>query len=119
MVLTRIKQFIDNKKIAVSAFERSIGMANASFGKSLKNGGTIGADKLENILRVYPEVSAEWLLRGEGEMIKQNVRSESEVIAQLLDKITELARENGQLRELLRKGGSAENAGCSSVADVG
>ena len=41
MILDRIKQFIDFKGIAVSAFERSIGMSNASFGKSLKNGGPI------------------------------------------------------------------------------
>lgn len=71
MTLQRIKQFIDYKRIAVSAFEKSIGMANASFGKSLKNGGSIGVDKLENILNTYPELSAEWLLRGVGEMLIQ------------------------------------------------
>lgn len=47
MILERIKQFIDYKGMAIAAFERSIGMANASFGKSLKNGGAIGSDKLE------------------------------------------------------------------------
>ena len=41
MILDRIKQFIDSEGIAVSAFEKSIGMSNASFGKSLRNGGAI------------------------------------------------------------------------------
>lgn len=69
MILDRIKQFIDFKGIAVSAFERSIGMSNASFGKSLKNGGAIGTDKLENFLKTYPEVSPTWLLTGKGNML--------------------------------------------------
>lgn len=69
--LERIKQFIDCKGLSVSAFEKSVGMSNASFGKSLKNKGAIGTDKLENILKVYPELSATWLLTGRGDMLKQ------------------------------------------------
>lgn len=46
-------------------------MSNASFGKSLKNKGAIGTDKLENILRTYPELSPAWLLTGRGEMLLQ------------------------------------------------
>ena len=70
MILERLKEYIDSKGISVSAFEKSIGMSNASFGKSLKNKGAIGTDKLENILIVYPDLSPDWLLTGRGEMIK-------------------------------------------------
>lgn len=69
MILKRLKEYIDFKKISVSMFERSIGMSNASFGKSLKSGGSIGVDKLENILRIYPDINLDWLLKGEGQMI--------------------------------------------------
>lgn len=69
MILERLKQYMDYKGITVAAFERSIGMANASFGKSLKKGGAIGTDKLENILTIYPDISPLWLLRGVGEML--------------------------------------------------
>lgn len=71
MILKRIKEYIDYKGINISAFERSIGMGNASFGKSLKRNGAIGTDKLEKILNIYSDISSEWLLRGTGEMIKQ------------------------------------------------
>ena len=70
MILERIKQYIDYKSISVAAFEKSIGMSNASFGKCLKKGGAIGTDKLENILSVYPDISPDWLLIGKGNMLK-------------------------------------------------
>lgn len=84
MILNRLKQFIDFKGISVSAFEHSIGMSNASFGKSLKNNGTIGADKLERILNVYPEISPTWLLTGEGNMFIGNVSQSQNGVANVL-----------------------------------
>lgn len=69
MILKRIKQYIDFKGVTVAAFERSIGMSNASFGKSLKNGGTIGADKLEKLLNIYTDINPSWLLTGVGPML--------------------------------------------------
>lgn len=69
MIMERLKMFIDSQGITIKAFERSIGMSNASFGKSLKNGGNIGSDKVENILQVYPQLNPSWLLTGEGSMI--------------------------------------------------
>ena len=73
MILERIKEYIDCKGITIAAFERSIGMSNASFGKSLKNRGAIGSDKIENILSVYTDLSSEWLLTGIGNMLKSDL----------------------------------------------
>lgn len=69
MVLDRLKEYIDIKGISIAAFERSIGMSNASFGKSLKQGKGIGSDKLEKILSIYPDLNPAWLLTGEGEIL--------------------------------------------------
>jgi len=108
MILERIKQYIDLKGISVSAFERSIGMSNASFGKSLKNGGAIGSDKLENILKTYPDISPSWLMTGVGEMLiseesinnpKQPQGNDERYIMHLMDKITSQAEEIGRLKE--------------------
>lgn len=75
MVLKRLKEFIDANNLSIAAFEKSIGMSNASFGKSLKNNGAIGSDKLENILRVYPDINPDWLLTGRGSMLKSEGKS--------------------------------------------
>lgn len=71
MILDRIKLYIDTKGISIAAFEKSVGMSNASFSKSLKNNGAIGTDKLENIISVYSDISPEWLLTGQGDMLKE------------------------------------------------
>ena len=72
MILERIKAYMDVKGIKIAPFEKSIGMSNASFGKSLKNNGSIGTDKLENILSIYSDINPVWLLTGEGSMLKTN-----------------------------------------------
>lgn len=68
--LKRIKEYIDFKGIRISTFEKSIGISNGSFGGQLKKNKTIGVDKLESILRLYPDLSAEWVLTGNGTMLK-------------------------------------------------
>lgn len=77
MILERIKEYIDKKGISIAAFERSIGMSNASFGKSLKNGKAIGTDKLENILKIYSDINPNWLLTGEGSMLRNEGKPEA------------------------------------------
>lgn len=142
MILERIKQFMDYKGISTAAFERSIGMANASFGKSLKKGGAIGTDKLEKILSTYPEISPVWLMTGRGEMLadKDTIPTKQqpfiaderlvtqgvtpELIMELLNRITEQAAEIGRLQEQIRqmtieKEKRVSDAPISGTANVG
>lgn len=49
------------------AFEKECGLANGSY-SSIRDG--VGADKLNKILLRYPQVSADWLIGGTGEMMK-------------------------------------------------
>lgn len=49
------------------AFEKECGLANGSYA-SIRDG--VGADKLNKILLRYPQISADWLISGNGEMMK-------------------------------------------------
>lgn len=68
-IVERLKEFIDFKHISISAFEKSVGLGNATFSKTLKVGGAIGTDKLEKILNVYPDINVDWLISGDGDML--------------------------------------------------
>jgi hypothetical protein len=77
--LKRIKQYIDYKGITNQKFEKEVGFSNGAFSSQLKKNKTIGVDKLENILTSYTEINPEWLLTGEGAMLKKNKESKEHI----------------------------------------
>ncbi len=68
--LQRLKIFIEFKEFNISRFEKFVGFSNGSLASQMKNNKTIGVDKIEKILKNFPDLSSDWLLKGEGEMLK-------------------------------------------------
>lgn len=98
-ILLRIHQFAESQGLSIREMERSIGATNGVISGAIKNNREIGSDKIENLLQVYEALSAEWLLRGEGEMLKQNLAPQNDTVAQLIAKIAEQAMEIQRLQE--------------------
>ncbi len=65
----RISEFISTIKTNNFAFEKKCGLSRGYLNAIKED---VGSSKLELILRAYPELSAEWLLLGEGPMLKKN-----------------------------------------------
>lgn len=65
----RFKTYLDSKKIKNAQAERDCGLSNGLIKAALSAGSSFGSDKLEKILNTYPDLSAEWLLRGTGSML--------------------------------------------------
>lgn len=63
----RLMSFILFMGISKSRFEQQCGLSNGYI-NSIKKG--IGTEKLQDILRAFPQLNREWLLYGEGEMLK-------------------------------------------------
>jgi len=63
----RIKEFLDYKGITKYKFCNDLGFSN----KFLDNSSNMGTDKACKILHHYPEVNSEWLLTGNGPMLKE------------------------------------------------
>ena len=70
----RIFAFISTIKTNNFAFEKKCGLSRGYLG-AIKS--DIGSTKLEQILRAYPELSATWLVLGEGPMFKKDISSEA------------------------------------------
>lgn len=65
----RILSFIEEKGIKKSDFYEASGIQSSNFkGKNLHS--QPGGEMLAKILTLYPELSADWLLTGEGSMLK-------------------------------------------------
>lgn len=66
----RMKMYLEYRKIPVSRAEKACGFGNATLVSAFKNpSASLGSEKLEIFLSTYQDLSAEWLLRGEGNMI--------------------------------------------------
>ena len=67
--LERLKAYFEAQGIATGTAEKACGFGNATLRNAFESGKGIGSDKLEKILSIYPNLSADWLLRGVGHMI--------------------------------------------------
>ena len=68
-VKERLKTFIKHNNITTKAFETSIAASNGYVNSITKS---IGLDKLEKIIEIYPNLNLTWLLTGDGNMLKLN-----------------------------------------------
>lgn len=64
----RMREYLDYKGITKYKFCNDMGFSN----KFLDNSSNMGTDKACKILHQYPEINSEWLLTGNGSMIKEN-----------------------------------------------
>lgn len=63
----RVKKYLSDKGLSKSEFYQAAGLSNGFLDKT----NNIGSDKIEKILKAYPDLNVMWLITGEGEMILQ------------------------------------------------
>lgn len=71
-VAQRIKLILNDKQISIAAFAKMIGMLQVTCNRQIRGDQAVSLAIIEGFLHVFPDISAEWLLRGEGEMCKSN-----------------------------------------------
>lgn len=69
-VKQRLESFLEFKKISKSEFGRLIGVSSAYITSMRKS---IQPDKVKSIAFNFPELNINWLLTGNGEMLKENI----------------------------------------------
>lgn len=70
-VKERLMKFIKFKGIRTVEFERRCGLSNG-YVSSMRKG--LGEAKLNNVLKQFPELNREWLIYGEGEMLRPDAK---------------------------------------------
>lgn len=118
---SRILQFANSQQVTREFFFKDLGINYANFrGNNLNS--AVGSDFLERLLSKYSYLSAEWLLRGKGEMLlttspnveitqnntfgnnhstAESSKDESALINELRERITELKADKERLFALL------------------
>lgn len=130
-VTQRVMEFLESIHLTVNGLSRVINIGQPTLSKQMKEGGCgVSLTTVVLLLESYPDLSAEWLLRGEGDMKKgeewkvtqfipiQN----NELVDALKDHITTLKADNERMRreiEEYRREKSAAPIEYSSVAAEG
>ncbi|MBQ0157853.1 MAG: helix-turn-helix transcriptional regulator [Bacteroidales bacterium] len=72
-----VSSILQNKGITIRRFEKVIGCSDGVISRAIRNGTDIQAKWLFAIAEAYPDISAEWLLRGEGPMLRESITIDS------------------------------------------
>lgn len=75
----RLMQFINYKNISIQAFEVSVNLSNGAVSKMGDGTRRSTIDKISNS---YPELNTNWLITGEGEMLRpiQHIEGNSNIV---------------------------------------
>lgn len=135
----RILSFLEFQGIKKVDFFEATGIQSSNFkGKNMSS--QPGGDMIVRVLTIYPNLSAEWLLRGEGDMlkspaikdkpkiIKTDTKKDNDLSSSILDKflttIQDQAEEIGELKARIkdleqRLGKTAGDANIGGTANAG
>ena len=96
----RINEVVYDKHLSNRAFSAMVGMKPTSVNNYLNGTKTCTLELIAKTIDVFVEISAEWLLRGEGAMIKGEVNNDDAVRKELADVKAKLLVQEGITREL-------------------
>lgn len=92
----RVREYLIFKGISKYKFCQLLGFSN----KFLDNSDNMGTDKACKILHYYPEINAEWLLTGDGEMIKPTFQEEKSLTIHQLESEIKLKKQDIPLYDI-------------------
>jgi hypothetical protein len=64
----RIKEVLQKNDLSVTAFSKEAGLPQATVNRQLMEDNKVSLSTIKSFLKRFPKVSAEWLLRGVGDM---------------------------------------------------
>ena len=70
LVLLRLIEFREAEKLSVNAFSKAIGIGQTTVNNYFLQNRKLSFELIDKTLAAFPSLSAEWLLRGEGDMYK-------------------------------------------------
>lgn len=71
----RISHYLKAIGVSENEFTRRTEWSQGLLGKAVKNGSPVGSDKIERVLRAFPDLNPGWLMTGDGPMENADAKS--------------------------------------------
>lgn len=84
-IFQRLTSILEDKQLSVNALSKIIGMSQTTLNTQLKGERTLAASVVEKILLSFPEISAEWVMRGTGNMYLDETKKKVVDVAPILE----------------------------------
>ena len=82
-IFQRIKLILENKQVSVNSLSKLVDVAQTTLNTQLRGERALSANVVAKVLIAFPDVSAEWLLRGVGTMyVKEDVEYSSNMVVE-------------------------------------
>lgn len=94
--------------MSITAFCRESGLKQTTVNYQLNGSASLSVDTLSALIRTFPDISAEWLLRGTEPMEHTEPTPDPELKAVCIDQAKEIYRLKQRISEL--EGGKKERA---------
>ncbi len=91
-MIARLKEFISHSGLSTRAFALKCGLAQNTLSNQLNGMRELSLKSVYCVANAFPELSTDWLLRGEGEMLKGSPALDIDRIATLVDTIATLQK---------------------------
>lgn len=75
-VRERINATLNENKLSVAAFSKEVGIGQTTLNRQLNGDARVSVDTIKAFLHRFKDVSAEWLLRGVGDMCCSDISDE-------------------------------------------
>ena len=69
-IVQRIRKVAESKGLSVTALSKMLGIVQQTLNRQISGDGAMPLSTIDKFLSCFPEISAEWLLLGEGTMMK-------------------------------------------------
>ena len=76
-IYQRIMLILEDKQVSVNALSKLVDMSQTTLNTQLKGERALSANVVSNVLVAFPDVSAEWLMRGVGTMYRNQDADDS------------------------------------------
>lgn len=103
-IIERLQQIITHEQLNVSSFARQIGVGDQTIrGIVVQRRNKPGFDILVKIIQTFPWLNAEWLLTGNGEMVRKETTVPASNLPSLAELVEYLREKDQKIEKLIEE----------------